>query len=140
MKMKQRNEGLFCIFELEGHLDFETTQRLGEKCKEFAKTSPETKVVFNMEKLKFVGSSGINQFVDVLTSFNRLPQKPRYCQVSTDFQKIFKALQPARNPFVVVNSEIEALTSFDAITDEEPKKDKKKGAPAIPRGRRQRNN
>src|SRR5262245_3471646 len=77
MIMRAKQEGDFLIFELEGHLDFETTQQFEDTCTQMIEKTTGPKVIFKMEKLKFVGSSGINQFIKVLKDFNSLDEKPR---------------------------------------------------------------
>ena len=113
MIMRAKNEGNVIVFELEGHLDFETTQQFEETCLTVLKKSETQRIVFNMKGLKFVGSSGINQFIKVLREFNGLDEKPRLCHLSSEFQKVFRALQPARNPFAIYEDEAQAIVAFD---------------------------
>ena len=117
MIMRAKQDGNVIVFELEGHLDFETTQQFEETCASFIRNSSNEsqipRVIFNMEKLKFVGSSGINQFIKVLKDFNSLDQKPRLCRLSSEFQKIFRAYETSRNPFEIFDDETQAITSFD---------------------------
>ncbi len=115
------------VFELEGHLDFESTQQFEQRCSELMIKAGPSKIVFNMEKLRFVGSSGINQFIKVMKDFNAKPDKPRLCHLSSEFQKIFVAYQTSRNPFQIHESENEAVSSFSALPEiDAPKKTKKK--------------
>ena len=113
MIMRAKQDKNVIIVELEGHLDFETTIQLKDTCAGLMKRNGTGRIVFNMERLKFVGSSGINQFIQVLKSFNTLNEKPRYCRLSVEFQKIFKAFQTTRNPFEVFEDESTAIVSFD---------------------------
>ena len=117
MIMRAKQDGNVIVFELEGHLDFETTQQFEETCASFIRNSSNEsqtpRVIFNMEKLKFVGSSGINQFIKVLKDFNALDQKPRLCRLSSEFQKIFRAYETSRNPFEIFDDETQAVVSFD---------------------------
>src|SRR4051812_23182949 len=110
MIMRAKQEGDLIVFELEGHLDFETTQQFEETCNALIAKNKSSRVIFNMEKLKFVGSSGINQFIKVLKDFNGLDRKPRLCRLSSEFQKIFRAYQTSRNPFEIHEDEAQALT------------------------------
>ena len=75
MIMRAKQEGDFLLFELEGHLDFETTQQFEDTCAELLTKAPTAQVIFNLSKLKFVGSSGINHFIKVLKDFNGNGQK-----------------------------------------------------------------
>ena len=113
MNLIAKQDGNIVIFELEGHLDFETTQRFQEHCKGLYKANKEQRIVLNMEKLRFVGSSGINQFVRILKSFNSQDAKPKFCRVSSDFLKVFRAYQTSRNPFEVFEDEVQAKVAFD---------------------------
>lgn len=112
MIMRARNEGNVIVFELEGHLDFETTQQMAESCASILHKDANQRIVFNLTKLKFVGSSGINQFIQVIREFNNLNERPRLCHLSSEFQKMFRAYQAARNPFEIYETEAEAFQSF----------------------------
>jgi anti-anti-sigma factor len=109
--MRARNEGNVLILELEGHLDFETTQQFQETCTSLIRRQETAGVVFDMEKLKFVGSSGINHFVKVLKEFNTGSVRPKLCHVSSEFSKIFRAYQTARNPFEIFDDKGQALAA-----------------------------
>ena len=92
MIMRAKQDGNVITFELEGHLDFETTIQFEETCRNLIERNGDVKVIFNMERLKFVGSSGINQFIKVLKEFNGMDRKPRLVRLSSEFQKIFRDL------------------------------------------------
>lgn len=54
------------------------------------------KIIFNLEKLEFVGSSGIASFVQTLREFNAsAPSQPLYCNVRSEFKRVFKAFGDA---------------------------------------------
>jgi anti-anti-sigma factor len=126
MILRAKQDGEVIVLELEGHLDFETTNQLKETCHSLMKKNNTNKVIFNLERLKFVGSSGINQFIRVLKDFNTLKEKPRFCLLSPEFQKVFKAYQTTRNPFYVYETQGEAVTSFSEPLPLETKKSPKK--------------
>jgi anti-anti-sigma factor len=111
MIMRAKNEGNVLILELEGHLDFETTQQFQETCTSLIRKQEATGVIFDMEKLKFVGSSGINHFVKVLKEFNSGDMRPKFCHVSSEFSKIFRAYQTARNPFEIFDDKGQAIAA-----------------------------
>lgn len=113
MIMRAKQDGNVMVVELEGQLDFETTLQFRETFVNLVEKSPAKRIVINMEKLRFVGSSGINQFIRVLKEFNSSKDKPRYCKLSTEFQRLFRALQTTRNPFEIFEDESSAKTSFD---------------------------
>ena len=113
MILRARTDGSIVIFELEGQLDFETTQQFQEACATVMRQHGDTgRMVFNMERLRFVGSSGINQFIRVLKAFNGGPERPKYCRVSPEFEKLLRAFETARSPFEVFPDEREALAAF----------------------------
>lgn len=114
--MRVRHDGNVIIFDLEGQLDFETTVQFRDTCVGMMKKMNSDKVIFNIEKLRFVGSSGINQFVRVLKEFHsKNKQKPKICNASIEFSKIIRALQTARNPFEFFEEEKTAVQAFSLI-------------------------
>lgn len=117
MILRAKNEGETLILELEGQLDFETTLQFQQTCTSLIQKNEMQKVVFNLEKLKFVGSSGINHFIRIMKDFNSpkfTKRKPKLCHLSTEFQRIFRAYQAARNPFDIFENQTEAIAAFDA--------------------------
>ena len=112
MIMRARHNGDVLIFELEGQLDFETTQQFQETCESLITKTASQRVVFNLGKLKFVGSSGINQFIRILREFNALDEKPKLCSLSPEFDRVFKAYQTSRNPFDITVDEATAIAAF----------------------------
>jgi anti-anti-sigma factor len=108
MILRAKPEGSILILELEGHLDFETTLQFEDTFNSLVEKNHASGVVFNLQKLKFVGSSGINQFVKVLKDFNNGEVKPKFCFVSSEFSKIFRAYQTTRNPFDIFEDEGQA--------------------------------
>ena len=118
MIMRAKQDGDYLILELEGHLDYETTTQFRETCVDLIQESgAPSRVVFNLEKLKFVGSSGINQFIKVMKEFNNrnfIKPKPKFCALSNEFVRVFRAYQTTRNPFDIFDNEGDAVASFDA--------------------------
>lgn len=115
MIMRAKQDGDFLLLDLEGQLDFETTLQFGDTCEDLIDKSADTKVIFNLSKLKFVGSSGINHFIKVLKDFNSMAKKPRYCLLSSEFTRVFRAYQTNRNPFHILETEELARASFDIV-------------------------
>jgi len=96
MKTKITEKEDIVIVDLEGGLSFESQIPFREdliRLSDANRTSKRPKqIIFNFEKLEFVGSSGISGFVQVLKDFNLSESfKPRYCNVGSEFQKIIKA-------------------------------------------------
>ncbi|MDR3608787.1 MAG: STAS domain-containing protein [Oligoflexia bacterium] len=117
MKTQIKKIGDTIVVSMDGKLDFETTLPLRESLIRLvrdAKTdSVATKIIFNLEKLDFVGSSGISSFVQTLKDFNSSsPIKPRYCHVKTEFQKVIQAFDESEG-FAFYENEERAKRSYD---------------------------
>jgi anti-sigma B factor antagonist len=120
MQAKIRKDGDITVVELKGHLDFETAEPFRETCHDILANS---KVVFNLNELSFVGSSGIGAFVNTLREFSRNnPVAPRFCAVRSEFKKVFKATDD--DAFKVFEDEKSAVVSFveEPIISAEPLK------------------
>lgn len=126
MIMRAREQGNVVVLELEGHLDVETTAQFQDMCLGILKKDTSKRVILNMERLKFVGSTGINQFVDAIKAFNKCETKPKICKVSNDFLMILRAYQTTRNPFEIFDNEATAEAAFDAPPPPPKKITKKK--------------
>ena len=114
MKIQTRRQGDITVVDLEGHLDFEATRSFQDTAWDLLQNAGSSQVVFNFSKLRFVGSSGISQFIKVIKKLNTAPAKPKLCNLSSEFMKMFKACQTARNPFQIFDDETEAVASFTA--------------------------
>lgn len=114
MKMQTRRQGDITVIDLEGHLDFEATCLFHDTAADLLQKAETNQVVFNFAKLRFVGSSGISQFIKVIKKLNANPAKPKMCNLSSEFLKMFKAYQTARNPFQIFDGEDQAVASFSA--------------------------
>lgn len=117
MKTQVKKVGDTIIVSMDGKLDFETALPLREDLSKIIRqtktdTSPK-KIIFNMENLDFVGSSGISSFVQTLRDFNTASSvKPRYCHVKSEFQKIIKAFDEGV-AFEFYDNEERAKRSYD---------------------------
>ncbi|MFL5814302.1 MAG: STAS domain-containing protein [Bdellovibrionia bacterium] len=117
MKTQVKKIGDTLIVSMDGKLDFETSMPLREELskviRETRTDSSPKKIIFNLEKLDFVGSSGISNFVQTLREFNQAaPIKPRYCHVKSEFQKVIKAFDES-DAFQFYDNEDRAKKSFD---------------------------
>lgn len=117
MKTQIKKDGDTIVVSMNGRLDFETAVPLREdlsKLMRQAKTDTvPKKIIFNLEKLDFVGSSGISSFVQTLKEFNTTaPTKPRYCHVKSEFQKVIRAFDES-DAFEFYENEDRAKKSFD---------------------------
>ncbi len=113
MIIRARQEGNTVIFNLEGHLDFETIIQFEETCGKIMSKDTKPRIIVNMEGLRFVGSSGINQFVKVLKALNKATLKPKLVSVSSEFEKILRALETIRNPFEILENETQGFLAFE---------------------------
>lgn len=117
MKTSFKKIGDTMVVSMDGRLDFETQEPLKQ---DLAKIINHTqtdeaprKIIFNLENLEFVGSSGISSFVQTLKDFNtRAPNKPRYCNVKSEFRRVMKALD-GEDLFEFYDNEDRARKSFD---------------------------
>lgn len=70
----------------------DTSTSANEISSEERKDQTPKKIIFNLEKLEFVGSSGITSFVQTLKDFNSVaPSKPVYTNVKSEFKRVIKA-------------------------------------------------
>lgn len=119
MNTKISKVGDTTVVEVTGHLDFETAEPLRERLVRLARTvatdSVPQKVIFNLENLEFVGSSGISSFVQTLKEFSdRSSLRPRYCNVKSEFRRVMKAYDE-KEQFEFFDNEERARRSFDQI-------------------------
>ena len=96
MKTKITKKGDTVVVSIDGMIDYETQEPFKNDLKKLidsAQTdSTPRKIIFNLENLEFVGSSGISNLVQTLRDFHaRSPAKPSYVGVKSEFQKVFRA-------------------------------------------------
>ena len=92
MQAKVQEKDGVVIVNLEGYIDVETALPFKEACLKSLGNRKDSKVVFNLEGLNFVGSNGILPFVETLHDiYDQNPEKINFCKVSSEFQKVFKA-------------------------------------------------
>lgn len=118
--MRARKSKEILIFDLEGFLDYESTAKLKDTCRQLMNENETDLVIFNIENLRFVGSSGVSQFVKALAHFNGKKSKAKICAASSEFEKLFRALQSSRKPFDIYTDESEAMAAFDEAKDTKP--------------------
>lgn len=97
MKTQIKKNGDTVVVSMDGRLDFETNGSLREELTKLIAPHRNTdstpkKIIFNLENLEFVGSSGISSFVQTMKEFNAsVPNRPRYCNVKSEFKRVIKA-------------------------------------------------
>ena len=91
MKARISNFGDVVIVNLSGRIDMEYSQLFRDAClDDIAKRAD--KIIFNLKGLSFVGSNGIMPFVQALSELaSQDKKKVHFCQVSSEFQRIFAA-------------------------------------------------
>ena len=103
----ERREDVFVV-ELRGRLDFDTTEPFRKTCCERLMTE---KIIFDMANLVFVGSLGLQEFVDTMDQIARTSKTViRCCGVSSEFRRMFEASGIAR--LAIYDSRETALRSF----------------------------
>lgn len=117
MKTQIKKVGDAVIVTMDGRLDFEAQEPLRQDLTRLINNTKgdhvPKKIIFNFENLEFVGSSGISSFVQTLKDFNqRVPMKPRYCNVGSEFRRVMKALDES-GAFEFFETEERARQSFD---------------------------
>lgn len=89
MQAKFAVKGEVVIVELNGRLDFETTEPFRKTCLE---KLVKEKVVFDLRNLNFVGSLGLKDFVSTLEDMTKSSRPGvKFCGVSSEFRRVFEA-------------------------------------------------
>ncbi|MBC7386595.1 MAG: STAS domain-containing protein [Cryobacterium sp.] len=100
MKAQVKKVGNTIVVSVGGKIDYETQEPFKESLRKVATVaqssaltdSTPTKVIFDMENLEFVGSSGITQFIQTLKDFGtHTDQKARILKASSEFKKVMRA-------------------------------------------------
>lgn len=117
MKTRIKKTGDTIVIRMEGKLGHEEQEPFRTNLSKLAfhsqKDEAPLKFIFDLENLEFVGSTGISSFIQILKEFNGdIPTKPRYCNVSSEFQKIIKAFDQ-NNLFEFYDDQEIAKKSFD---------------------------
>ena len=109
MEAKIRHLGEIAIISLKGPLEIEYTQPLRDTC---AKHFVGKKIIFNMEKANFVGSTGIQSFVDTVKMLNEQSQSGlKLVGLKSEFRRIFQNLEMSN--LEIHDTEVTAIQSFD---------------------------
>lgn len=117
MKTRIKKEENFIVVSMDGRLEFDTHIPLRDELVKIIKDtktdSTPRNIIFNLEKLEFVGSSGISTFVQTLKDFNtQVPNGPRYCNVKSEFKKVIRVFDENAQ-FQFFENEDRAKKSFD---------------------------
>ena len=91
MKAKVRTDSSGDItIMMEGGLDFENSMPFRRELEDITKDNPACKITLDLNRLDFVGSSGIGYFVETIKSLNDRKDQIRLSNVRTEFLKVFK--------------------------------------------------
>lgn len=105
--------GQVLVVELNGRLDFETTEPFRRTCLE---KLLQEKVVFDLKNLNFVGSLGLTEFISTLDVMSRTSTVGiRFCGVSSEFRRLFEASGIPLQQFF--DSQDKAVQSFWSSTN-----------------------
>lgn len=91
MEARVTYDGDVTIVSLQGYMDYETSEPFRKTC---FQSLLNQKVIFDLEALHFIGSSGLTSFLEILKEFktkNPLPVK--FCGLSREFQRFFWAYE-----------------------------------------------
>ncbi|RYZ67753.1 MAG: STAS domain-containing protein [Proteobacteria bacterium] len=101
MKSKIEKTEDSVLISVDGKIDYESQEPFKESLRTVSRDSARsantdsvpTKVIFNLEKLEFVGSSHISQFLQTIRDFgSRTPEsRPTIKNASPEFKKMMKA-------------------------------------------------
>lgn len=94
--------------DLSGHISYESLDQLKKICHMQFKGS---RLVFNLENLKFVGSSGVTDFVSLLKSVE--PQRLHICSALPEFYRVFESQSLQASSFH--NSSLEAHNHIESM-------------------------
>ena len=75
---------------IEGGLDFENCLTVREELFDLSKKHPKSEIVLDLNRLDFVGSSGIGHFVETLRILNKKDDQFKLSNVKNEFLKVFK--------------------------------------------------
>lgn len=89
MQANVYKSGDVTVVHISGSINYETVNPFRETClNQFVRE----KVIFNLQNLNFVGSSGITQFVKAVGELAvRNPQGLKLCRVGSEFTKVFSS-------------------------------------------------
>jgi len=85
MQTQITKEDDIIIIRLHGISDVESVEDLDQACKKYCL---QKKVIFNLADLTFVGSSGLNRLMSVISALSHTSQI-KICNAKKEFQRIF---------------------------------------------------
>jgi anti-anti-sigma factor len=107
MRTNVRKDGDYTVIELSGFIDVESAEPIAEFIEEAFDVNDQTKMIVDMSNLRFVGSTGIANFVKEIRVFNKMRMKPTYYGMKSEFVRIFR-LHEDKDTFEIVGTAEEA--------------------------------
>jgi len=114
MKANVINKRGITIVTFEGHISYARAHELRKQLKRLYASKRNQKMIFNLEKLEFVGSSGIRYFIDVFKELTQKRTQPRFYGISAEFEYLFEAFR-GRKRFKIFSDEKKALKSYRIV-------------------------
>ena len=108
MQTKISRNHHYILVDLSGYLNYESIDQLRGLYNSELKGSP---LVFNLENLKFVGSSGITDFVTLLRGIG--PSNLHICSAKPEFYRLFESQKLEVSAFH--NSSLEAHNHIESM-------------------------
>ena len=91
MKAKVRTDSRGNItIHMEGGLNYENTTPLKNELESLVKQYPSSKITIDLNRLDFVGSSGISFFVDTIKALNENREQIKISNANNEFIKVFE--------------------------------------------------
>ena len=91
MKAKVRTDSCGnIIVHMEGGLNYENTAPLKQELEALTKENPTAQITIDINRLDFVGSSGISFFVDTIKALNNKKDQIRISNANNEFIKVFQ--------------------------------------------------
>lgn len=98
MKTEIKRDGEIVTVEVTGMLSFGSSEPLRSQLTKMLSDTTAKKIVFNLERLEFVGSSGISSFIHTLKEFNNRSEiRPEYHNVKSEFKKLIKSMDETQS-------------------------------------------
>ena len=114
MRVELREKDGVTLIDLSGALDYESLDRFKKGIDAFLgneKIRVNKRVVINMDKLDFFGSTGLTEFVTAMKDLGYKYSNLKYCGVDSSFKKIMKYNSDKDSSFVFETEE-DAVRSF----------------------------
>ena len=110
MEARLKNEGEVTIVTLKGRMEIEAAQTFKVACR---KHFSDKKIVFNMTGVSFVGSTGIQSFLEAIKLVSEQNQNGiKVSGVSPELKRMFDAYELSQLEFF--STDEEALVSFSS--------------------------